>query len=187
MSNTKQAMPDQDQVTKPVEDNVPQVENAVAVGEDLAFQRRWWRFENVAWWVFGAILLADALGAFGRGYLAKASRQTPDGTMSLQYERVERANTPSVMTIRFGPRAIANGAIRLHVSATLLQELGAQRVIPQPAFSTVDDDGVTYMFPVSAARGVVEIALEPSFPGVHRFTMGIAGADAVSEKIAVVP
>ena len=53
-------------------DEVPKVDNAVAVGEDLEFQERWWTFERVIWSFFALILLADMLGAFGRGWLAKA-------------------------------------------------------------------------------------------------------------------
>lgn len=87
--------------TSPVEDSVPRVGD-VAVGEDLDFQRRWWRFERVVWTVFVIVLVCDLLGLFGRGWLAKAKRATPDHTLTLDYERVERASTPSVMTLHFG-------------------------------------------------------------------------------------
>ena len=180
-------MADEERERKPVTDSVPQVDNAIAVGEDLSFQRRWWRFERAIWWVFGLLLLADAAGAFGRGYLSKAHQTTPDQTVDLQYERVVRANTPSVMSIKFGPGAVRDGQVKLHVSEAILQQLGAQRVIPQPAITTVEKEGVTYAFPVNGDAGMVQIALEPSFPGVHRFSIGVVGADTLAEKIAVMP
>ncbi len=55
-------------LTKPVEDSVPKVSEAVAVGENLDFQRSWWRFERVVWSVFLVILICDVLGLFGRGW-----------------------------------------------------------------------------------------------------------------------
>ena len=173
--------------THPVTDSVPKVDNAVAVGEDLKFQQRWWRFEHLAWGFFALVLIADAVGCFGRGPVAKVERRTPDQSLRVRYERIERASTPSLMTIHFGPSAVRNGEVRLFVSDTILQELGAQRVIPQPAASIVGEGGVTYSFPVSAGMQTMQIALSPSFPGVHRFVMRVPGADAITGRIAVVP
>ena len=47
------------------------------------------------WIVFTVMLLCDALGAFGRGWLAKAKRTTPDQTLTLEYDRIVRASTPA--------------------------------------------------------------------------------------------
>jgi hypothetical protein len=173
--------------SKPVEDSVPKVDNAIAVGEDLDFQRKWWRFERIAWVLFGVIILCDVLGLFGRGYLANAERRTGDGSVDLKYERVERASTPSIMTFRFGPSAVHDGRIRLFVSEDVVKALGAQRISPQPAESVVGGGGITYTFPASDPDAVVEIMLEPSFPGVHSFEVGVPGSEMVREKVAVVP
>jgi len=64
--------------TTPVDDSIAKVSNAVAVGEDLAFQRRWWRFERAVWIVFGIIVLLDLARVFGRGPAANAHKQTAD-------------------------------------------------------------------------------------------------------------
>ena len=86
----------------PVEDSVPKVDDEIAVGEDLEFQRRWWRFEKLVWTVFLIVIVCDLAGLFGRGWLAKAEASTPDRALTVSYERIERANTPSTMTLRFG-------------------------------------------------------------------------------------
>jgi hypothetical protein len=171
----------------PVEDSVPKVDNAVAVGEDLDFQRKWWKFEHIIWIVFGVILLADVLGLFGRGYLAKAELHAQDGSLHVKYERVERASTPSTMTINFGPNAIQNGQVRMYVSESLIRELGTQRISPQPAASVVGQDGVTYTFPATAVPAVVQLSLESSFPGRHPFTLQVPGSDPVQANVIVVP
>ena len=68
--------------TRPIDDCVEKVNGEVAVGEDLPFQRKWWRFERATWIFFGLILLLDVAGVFGRGPVAKAQRRAPDGSIS---------------------------------------------------------------------------------------------------------
>ena len=172
---------------KPVGDNVPKVDGKVAVGEDLEFQRRWWRFENFVWVFFVLILIADLSGILGRGPLAKAERRTSDGALDLKYERVERANTSSIMTLQPGAAAIRDGKMQLFVSNSILQTLGAQRVIPQPEVSTVGDGGVTYTFATQALPLTVQIELKPSFIGMHHFEIGMPGGETIKAKAFVLP
>ena len=157
--------------TAPVEDSVAKVGNEVAVGEDLEFQRRWWRFEKAVWWLFALIVVLDLAGAFGRGPLANAKKQTPDANLILNYERVARFNTPSIMTLHFGTAAVRDGAIKLWMSDSVVKTLGNQRIIPQPSSSTTTDGGVLYSFSSGAHPNSVEFALQPSKPGFYHFTV----------------
>jgi hypothetical protein len=173
--------------TKPVQDSVAKVNDEVAVGEDLEFQRKWWRFENAAWVLFTLIIILDLSGLFGRGPLAKAERHTADGTIDVKYERIERTDSPSIMTIQFGPSAIHDGEIRLYVSDTLVKQLGTQRVIPAPKDTLVGDGGLTYTFSASKPPASVDLALQPSGPGLFNFAVGVVGAERVHARIVVVP
>jgi hypothetical protein len=173
--------------SKPVEDSVSRVNEEVAVGEDLDFQRRWWRFENFAWIVFTLIIVCDLAGVFGRGPLAKAERKSPDGTIDVRYEKIERTDSPSIMSIDFGPAAVHDGRIKLYISQSLVQALGTQRVIPEPAETTIGDAGLTYTFLASKTPAAVALALQPSGPGIYDFKVGVAGAPAVQAKVFVVP
>ena len=168
-------------------DEVPKIDGAVAIGEDLNFQERWWTFEKIIWSVFVLILLADVLGLFGRGWLAKAKAGGADSGMMVDYERVERASTPSIMDIHLQPDAVAGGAVRLFVSDTVVKQLGNMRVAPQPQSSEIGNKGITYTFPVNGMPAEVQFALEPSFPGVHEFTLQIAGKTPVNGRVVVVP
>ncbi len=163
------------------------VDGAIAVGEDLEFQRKWWRFEKIVWSFFVLILLADLAGLLGRGPLANARAQTADGTLSLKYERVLRENTASIMTVLPESTAIHDGKLQLFVSDSILKEFGAQRVIPQPQTSSVGDGGVTYTFPATSTPMTVQIELKPSFIGVHAFRIGIPGASFIQAKSLVLP
>jgi hypothetical protein len=169
-------------------DEVPKVDDAVAVGEDLRFQERWWTFERIVWGCFALILLADVLGIFGRGWLAKAELHGAASGLDVKYERVERAMTPSVLSIQFQPSAVRNGQVQLFVSNSMVKELGTQRVIPQPEHSILGDGGILYSFPAQGREPLtVDLELESSFPGVHPFTLQVPGMQATGGRIVVVP
>ena len=170
---------------KPVEDSVPKVDNAVAVGENLSFQRKWWRFERAVWVFFGLIILADVAGAFGRGPIAKAQRQ--NDSLTLHYERIERTTTPSTMSFRFAPSAIQNGHVHLFVSQSIIKQLGAQRISPQPEQSILSDGGITYTFPATSTNALVEISLEPALPGVYHMETGVPGMQPIQARVVVMP
>ena len=172
---------------KPVEDTVQKVDGAVAVGEDLEVQQRWWRFERIVWSFFILILLADLSGLLGRGPLSKAEQHASDGTLDLKYEKIERANTASIITVLPGASAIHNGKFRLFVSDIVVKDLGAQRVIPQPETSVIGDGGITYTFAASALPMTVQIELKPSFVGMHHFTVYAPGGESLHAKAFVLP
>lgn len=172
---------------KMVRDDVPKVDGAVAVGEDLEFQRRWWKFERIIWSFFLLVLIADVSGLLGRGPLAKAERRASDGSLDVKYERVQRANTSSIVTILPQASAIHDGKLELFVSESLLKELGTQRVIPAPQTSTIGGGGVTYTFPVSEVPMTVQLELKPSFVGTHPFTIMVPGGQPVEAKALVLP
>lgn len=173
--------------TKPVEDTISKVNDEVAVGSDLEFQRKWWRFTRALWIVFAGLVVADLLGCFGRGPLAKAQVRTPDGTMDIKYERIERFSTPSILRVQFGSSAIRDGKIQLWVSDTLVKPLGNQRVIPQPLTSVEDRGGILYTFPVTTPPASVAFALEPISPGIYETSLQVPGAEKVTVRIYVMP
>ncbi len=169
------------------ETDVPKVDDAIAVGEDLKFQERWWTFERIAWSLFVLILIADVLGVFGEGLLAKAQIKDPGTGMFVNYVRVARAGTPAKIEIQFGPDAVVGGKVRLFVSDSVVKELGAQRVIPQPESSAVAEGGLVYTFPAGNPPGEVDFELEPGSPGVRNFRLQIPGKPVVSARVVVMP
>jgi hypothetical protein len=126
-----------DTPTKKIEDSIAKIDEELAVGEDLSFQRKWWSFEKWIWRLFALIVLADLLGAFGRGPLANASKSTSDRALVVHYERIERFSTPSILKINVGPSAVDHGEIRLWVSTSVISRLGNQRIIPEPSSSQI--------------------------------------------------
>ena len=170
---------------KPVGDSVPKINDEVAVGEDLQFQRRWWKFEGVMWWLIAAVLLMNFAGLFGRGPLSHAHMS--NDAMDVTYERVERTGTPAILKVQFKAATGSARQVKLHVSQSIVEELGAQRVIPSPLDSAVGDGGLTYTFSAEEVPGSVEFALQPPRPGIYRFTVEVVGSSALSARVVVMP
>lgn len=173
--------------TNPVKDTVPQTNNELAVGEDLDFQRKWWRFEHAVWLLFTVIILLDLLGVFGRGYFADADLRAANGTIEIKYERVERLGTPSMLSVQFGPGAVRDGKVQLWVGNALVKSLGVKRVIPQPSTSVIGNDGILYTFPVDGNLASVDFELQPASIGFQQFRMWGLGSEELRSNIFVMP
>ncbi len=171
----------------PVKDSVAQINDEIAVGEDLEFQRRWWRFERIVWVFFTLIIGLDLAGGFGRGPLANARIRGGRGDWEVSYERIERSGTPSLMTVRLGAAALRQGRAELFLGDSAIEALGLRRVIPAPEKTLVGRGGLTYEFPSSGAPAVVRFEFEPVSAGLHTLDIGIPGVDSVSLSVAVVP
>ncbi len=179
-------MPTEATETKPVEDSVAKVGD-LAVGSDLDFQRKWWRFSNGIWIFFTCLIVADLLGCFGRGPLAEASARTSDGSMDVKYERIERFSTPSILRIEFGQNAIHEGKVQLWASDTLVKPLGNQRVIPQPLTSVLENAGINYTFQATSTPASVEFAMQPATPGIYTLQLKVPGSPVLPIRIYVMP
>jgi hypothetical protein len=172
--------------TSPVIDSVPKVNHEVAVGEDLEFQRKWWAFEKMVWIFFAVILLFTLLGLFGRGWLAHSERKSADGNLTLKYDRIQRTGTPSDLTVIFGPDAVRNGQVRLYLSDSVINGLGAQRISPQPQTSSLGDGGITYSFPAAGWPARVVISVQPPKPGSVVFRATLPDINSSLEPTVVV-
>ena len=173
--------------TKPISDSVPKVNDEIAVGSDLAFQRRWWSFERGVWIFLTILLVMAVLGCFGRGPVAQAHQRAKDGSLDLRYERIERFGTPSEVTVGLSPGAAHAGRIKLWVSDELVKPLGNRLVIPEPLSSELSGAGIQYTFPAVAPPYSVEFSLEPEAIGVHDVTFRAEGAEPVRLRIYVLP
>ena len=178
----------------PVGDSVAKVNNEIAVGSDLAFQRRWWRVERIVWVFFLCIVICDALGVFGRGPMAKATLDASNGAFQVKYEWVERFRTPSIMSILFSDKAIHNGQVQLWLSQKFVDPLGNQRIIPQPVSSRPVSGGILYTFDMGSQhlgqenqQPTVQFALEPGTTGIYKLQIGSPGVNPVEARIIVLP
>lgn len=171
---------------KPVEDSVQKVNQEVAVGEDLDFQRVWWKFERVVWSLFLLIIAADIAGLFGRGPLSHAHME--NRSIRVKYERIARYGTPSMVSVAFQPSALQpDGKFHLFVSESLVNELGTERVIPSPESTVIGNGGLSYTFPATPGKATAQFALQPAKPGSSDFTVEVPGDAPLHAHVFVMP
>ncbi|MEG9436941.1 hypothetical protein JAO29_12315 [Edaphobacter sp. HDX4] len=151
------------------ESGLSKVNDELTLGYDRDFEAQWWRIE-LGLWVFLAIAMILGLtGLSGRGPLAHKQSGTPDGALTVVYERIARYKTPGVMTVRVEPQLYRDGKIYLWLNRAMIERMGLQRIIPQPAVSLPGDDGIGYVFPVSdpTKPTLIFFANEVSSPGIY--------------------
>jgi hypothetical protein len=175
------------QTVHEIGDPVPRVNGEIAVGEDLPFQQRWWSFQRKVMIVFVTVIALDLLGVFGRGPLAHGHATLSQGAADVRYDRVGRAGTPSMLTVVFRQSAVRDGKIDLWVDGALTKDLGTQRVIPQPTTSTIDNDGIRYVFPVQSLPGRMQFALQPPHPGIYPLHMRLGDGPVETLHMVVMP
>lgn len=173
--------------TEPIQDSIPKINDEVAVGTDMEFQKRWWRFENALWIFFLLIVIAALLGGFGRGWLAHGKMQANDNSIAVQYDRIARYSTPSTMTVQFGPSAIHDGRTALWADEGLVKNLGLRTVVPQPATSFLVPDGTVFAFPSLGDKASIRLSLEPQSPGMKNFKLRVPGYQEIQGSVLVMP
>ena len=120
--------------------------------QDIAFQRRFWRVERVAWAGF-ALVLALALAGLtgGGGPLAHATAKTAYG--SIAYPRVARWLTDDVIVVRLD--AAPRERVTVELDRRFAEAFEIVSMQPEPATSAATPHGMRYAFAVDGAGEVV--------------------------------
>lgn len=127
------------------------------ISEDMAFQRRTWLVERVAWIVLGAILIAALLGFFGGGGPAASTRAaTEDGNLSMQYERFVRLESPT--QLRVVARSLES-TLRLWLGREYVEAVEITSIVPQPDRVETAEDRYIFEFPVAAPEQAATVFL----------------------------
>jgi hypothetical protein len=127
--------------------------DGLEIDQNLAFQRREWRVQRFGWWLLTAFVVAAALGLFGGGVLSRAEARSPDGALSIRYERFVRVGAVMRLTVE------ATGPDRREVviSREYFEGLRIDRITPEPASLEVGRDDVRLTFSGGAADGLTVI------------------------------
>jgi hypothetical protein len=165
------------------------VDGVLDVGEDIDFERRWWRMERAIRVVQGLLLVVGLAGILGRGPLNEADAQSERQGLRVHYERVARFRTPTVLDITIKRPALTDSTARIWVSQRYLDAVPVSRTLPQPREVMLVADGQVYVFPVAPAADSAQLRfyLEPGSLGSQRGAVGPAGTRPVSFSQTVLP
>ena len=114
--------------------------------EDLRFQRRNWRIERIAWAVLASIIVAAALGLFGNGPVGSRKVTTADGTLSLEYQRFWRLQSPMTLNVEVRPATAESTRATIYLTRSYIDAMDISRITPQPERVEAQAVELAYVF-----------------------------------------
>lgn len=133
------------------------------------FERKWRQFERIVWLGLVAILAAGTTGALGRGGVATRTAVSPDGAISVTYDRVLRARSSADLEVIVESSATRTGEARVDISSPI----AIRQMSPPPVDARAMRGGSGFVFraePSMPAR--VRLVQAPETPGRYRTTVG---------------
>lgn len=114
------------------------------IDDDPQQQRREWLVERVAWLALTALLLAIALGLFGRGGpLSQSIAKSADGSVQVEYDRFVRHHSPDALRVAFHA---SSGTASIRLDARYADRIEIEDITPQPEREIAEEGAVTYVF-----------------------------------------
>jgi hypothetical protein len=164
------------------------VNDELEVGFDARFERRWIWVQRVGTAVAIVFVGSVIAGLMGRGPYSHDSVSPPGAGMSVDFEPVARAQTPTQITFHIRNESGAS-ELRLFVSTTVVEPMGLERVIPQPLASSPVQSGLEMTFPVAPGErdGHVRLVVQPSGVGPIELTAQLEGHVPVRWTQTVMP
>jgi hypothetical protein len=116
------------------------------IGQDLAFEKRWWKIERTGWVVIALVLLAALLGFLGPGPLTKKTAGQRNGLLWVDYHQFERYQAPIDLKVHLSHQAPQNGEVRLWISREYVEAIEIEHVDPQPESVEIGEQRFVYTF-----------------------------------------
>lgn len=166
--------------------SVPLTPSELDQAEVLASQRREWKAERVGWGIMALILALGALGGFGGGPLAHASRSS--GSTEFAFDRLVRHGVPTELRLTVSPSAIVGDRITVSLDWAYLQGIDFRDVRPTPISSTSVEDQLIFEFSASAGKtGDIVFEIEPRDIGKQSGRIGISDGTTLEFEQIVFP
>ena len=131
------------------------------IKSDQRFERAWYRFELVAFWFMGAVLVAVMSGLLGSGWLGKATVPVPGSSLRIEYERIKRNGLPAQFRL-VTDRARSREGLVLSFDKSFLDSRQITGIQPQPTSARAEMGGTSFTFAAGPDGGLIALSLEPS-------------------------
>ena len=147
--------------------------------EDMAQQRRAWRFERIGWFGLLLVIALTLAGLFSKGPLSQVTAHTADGALRVQYERFSRngAQDDLVVTSTGSP-----GEMRyLRLGNELLKGVSIEGLHPEPA--PLRSEGQDLVIPMRAdSQGIATLylTLRNNGVGLYRGRLALIGGESLA-------
>lgn len=167
---------------------VPRRHGDLDIEKSVVVERRERWAERIAQGLFVVIIIAGLAGVFGTGPLSSATAQSADGSITLEYERFGRWDSPlpMIITVRQDP---VQERQRLWIDQAYLDHMQIEKVFPAPQTIQRNEGRHVFEFSTSGAGEalVIELHLRPERMGRHVVRLGREGGEPVSFRQFIFP
>lgn len=144
--------------------------------EDLPHQRREWTVQRVGWVVMALVVLAALAGLLGHGPLSQATARSDDGTVSVEYDRFERLQSPGRYAVLLAPAVVPGERVELRFGPEWVKRAEIERVDPQPVEVRAEGAAMVYTFATTPGQPVrVQVQFRTQAFGSLPVTIDVAG------------
>ncbi|MBD8270878.1 hypothetical protein [Pseudomonas fluorescens] len=141
------------------------------VREDMALQRKVWRFERLGWYGLVVLIGLTLAGLFSKGPLSTSEVRSADGHVRVEYQRFLRNGSSDALVIHLqGP---ARTPLEVAINGELLQGFNVEMLQPQPLKASTAGEGVK-LWTLSDDQGRATLYLTLRSDGVGRFGTQVA-------------
>jgi hypothetical protein len=150
--------------------------------QDMAHQRREWRVQRIGWAVMALLLLAALAGLLGPGPLSRTVVNGADSRLRVEYDRFAHTQAPGELLIELPADIAKAGTVRLRLNREFVESVEIMGVVPEPASSTIDGNGLVYELATRASARPVTVAVQYEYRvfGSTPVRVAIEGGPAVS-------
>jgi hypothetical protein len=159
------------------------------IDQDLRFQKREWAFERVSWVVMILFVLAGLLGLLGRGPMSHRTAASPDGMVTVEYERFVNHRAATRLTVRVPGEVTVGGTFRLVINQDYLQGVQVQQITPTPDSTEAGEGRQVFAFRAAdpGRPTTVVIHLEAEGPATLNGRISIPGGPPAEFAQVVYP
>jgi hypothetical protein len=140
------------------------------IDEDIAFQRREWRWQRIGRWILTALVLMAALGLFGNGPLSHATAGSADDAIRMEFERFIRVGATDRMVLHVRLEAGPGAApIEVRLARAYFDGVRIHAITPPPLGIEVGPADVVVRFArPTGITGTATIVFEVEPLGIGR-------------------
>ncbi len=163
-------------------------EHGLEIGQDIAFQRRMWRFQRAGWVAMVVVALLALIGLFGSGPLSRAREGTAGTGLTLDYARLTRHGAPDNLRVHLPASSTSQGKVELAVDREYLEGLRLEGIVPEPESTEGRPDAMVYVFQVQpGAPTTLTFEFTPEALGLRAGSVRLKGREPVSFTQLVYP
>ena len=151
------------------------------VKEDMALQRKVWRFERLGWYALVVLMGLTLAGLFSKGPLSTAEVRGADGQLRVEYQRFLRNGSSDGLVVHLQGRA--RETLEVEIKGELLRGFNIEMLQPQPLKASAAGEGVK-LWVLSDNDGQATLHLTLRSDGVGSFATQVSRTGGASVRFS---